>query len=766
MIPAVGVFAVSVALLASLLSAGSFILFHRERESQLWQFATRSYYMMSAGIALSLILLISAIMSHDFQLNFVYSYSSRILNKFYLFATLWAGQEGTFLLWLFYGSLFGLILIKTSAKKNPLVMSVILSVQAFLLILLHIKNPFAMIWEVHTEVPAGFTPEDGAGLNPLLQNPWMVIHPPTLFVGYSSTIVPFAFAVAALFQRNLRDWIRPAKPWIIFNVMVLGTGLIMGGYWAYTTLGWGGYWGWDPVENASLVPWLCGIILLHGVLIQEKKGALMRTNTLLAGALFLTMVWGSFLTRSGVLTDFSVHSFGESGLNYYLVLFQALFTVLFLAAFWQFYVSDRKSIDRPGLGSKLLNRETFIWAGMTLILFTAIVVLIATSSPIYTGIFGPPTSVPPDFYNKIIVPIAALILVTVGIAPQLTWKRSGLRRPDLLWKISGASLVITLVGIALGLNEWRSILLFSLAIFVLLTNGRTAYLIAKRNFARAGGYLAHIGLALMVVGIITSSIYDSSEDVSLQQGELTDTGFGYALRYVDFIAEHDGRDKVRVEVLTENGDYEARPRFFFSDYANAYMVSPDVNVGVGKDIYISPVSYTPAEMAHHQHVELGKGQSTSFDSLVVTFHTFSVNMGAETQEVTANITAQFGDSASYELHPKIVASGGEMFADQVFIPGTDIEISIQSVNATDGTVTLSFAGLTDSGPTPRNTLVVEVSEKPLISVLWFGCIIFIGGIALTLLEKIRIRKRSPKLELNGFSKVEPKRKNEQVGVGV
>ncbi|MCK6619788.1 MAG: cytochrome c biogenesis protein CcsA [Calditrichaceae bacterium] len=737
-----GLFTIGVAFISAVVSTTAYYLYYRDRQESLLTLGNRTFIIMGAGVFSAMLLLLVSIMSHDFRLNYVYSYSSTILNNFYLFSTLWAGQEGTFLLWLLYGSIFGLILIKTAARKNPLVMVVILLVQSFLLLILLKKNPFAMIWHIHQEAPLGFLPADGAGLNPLLQNPWMVIHPPTLFIGYSSTVVPFAFAMAGMITRDSAGWIKAARPWVIFNVMILGTGIIMGGYWAYITLGWGGYWGWDPVENASIVPWVFGLALLHGIMVQTKRKSLIKTNYLLAGMSFLTMVWGSFLTRSGVLTDFSVHSFAPSGLSLYLVIFQGLFTGLFFAALAWFIQKERQDGEKPvRFEGGLLNRETFMLGGMLVLILLGVVILFGTSAPIYTTWLGKPQSVSPDFYNSMMQPIAFFMLIFVAIAPLLAWKGSEFRNLKTLAGSAGGAFVLTLLAAALGMRHVISIGLFFLAAFVIIINGKVAYRLIRQNFTKAGGYLAHVGLGFMAIGIITSSIYDSSEKVMLPKGEFADTEFGYQIQFVNFVPQKDGRDRVKLRVKTAaGGEYDAYPQFYYSEYSKSYMISPDVKMQFAKDIYISPISFTPAQFSNRNEVTLGKTESTVVGDMKITFNQFLVNMGANSQEITADLTVQVqegGYSKEYNLKPVLKAENGEMVGSDVEVPNTPYRIRLASVNANSGQVNLVILSARQAGESARDMLAVEVSEKPLISILWFGAIIFVFGSLLILVNRAR-----------------------------
>ena len=278
--------------------------------------AQSAYFTAAIGTLLASALLMLFIIQHRFEFNYITNYSSRDLPFSLLITTFWAGQEGSFMLWALFASLIGLVLQRYSIRKNieAEVMTTYSIVLGFLLLLISIKSPFEYIWQAQAGVEKGFVPPDGHGLNPLLQNFWMIIHPPILFLGFSSLAVPFVLAVAALGQRNYKNWMNSAVPWVLFSALALGAGLMLGGYWAYGVLGWGGWWGWDPVENSSLVPWIVTVILVHTMLIQIITGKLVRTNFVLAILAYLLVVYSTFLTRSGILANSSVHSFCGSRL--------------------------------------------------------------------------------------------------------------------------------------------------------------------------------------------------------------------------------------------------------------------------------------------------------------------------------------------------------------------------------------------------------------------------------------------------------------------
>ncbi|MDW8466334.1 MAG: cytochrome c biogenesis protein CcsA [Chloroherpetonaceae bacterium] len=341
---------------------------------------------MFVAIVINGLHLLYLILTHQFQYNYVKSYSDTTLNIFYLISTFYAGQEGSFMLWMFYGALLGLFVIRIARDYEAPVMTVLTLSEAFLLsMIMGIQVPgIGVIGSDPFALVGGEVPKEGDGLNALLQNPWMVIHPPTLFLGFSSLIVPFSFAIAALWKNRYDDWVRPALPWILFSALTLGTGIMMGGYWAYKVLGWGGYWGWDPVENSSLVPWLMIVALLHTTLVQKKNGSLKRFNLFLAILSYSTILYSAFLTRSGVLGDTSVHSFTDLGLYNQLVAFCAVFFLGGLGLLlWRF-----PRIPSAGLTDSLYSREFFLMSGSLVLMLIGLVVLAGTSAPLIDQILG------------------------------------------------------------------------------------------------------------------------------------------------------------------------------------------------------------------------------------------------------------------------------------------------------------------------------------------------------------------------------------------
>lgn len=309
----IGYAAIFLALIATFIAAFYFFSAQmasttgRNRKPAQAEGAGCKWYKASAVlISIAGIYLYYIILSDQFKFAYVAGYSGRDLPLVYKISAFWAGQEGSFLLWVLFHIAFGLLMIRRAAVQQSGVMAVFSILQALLIILLLAKNPFMMLAEPKL---------DGIGLNPLLQDPWMVIHPPIVFLGYAGLAIPFAFAVDSLLRKQYTDWIERALPWTLFSWSMLGAGIFIGGIWAYKVLGWGGYWGWDPVENASLVPWLVAGALVHCLLLARVRAAAVKAAYCTAIASFALVLYGTFLTRSGILSDFSTHSFADEGVG-------------------------------------------------------------------------------------------------------------------------------------------------------------------------------------------------------------------------------------------------------------------------------------------------------------------------------------------------------------------------------------------------------------------------------------------------------------------
>ncbi|MCU0352745.1 MAG: cytochrome c biogenesis protein CcsA [Cytophagales bacterium] len=493
------------------------------------RFSRAAFFVHFASVVAVVVSLFYIIANHYFEYYYAYDHASLSLPTEYIVACFWEGQEGSFLLWIFWHVLLGLVFIFANRQWEAPAMTVFMLVQAFLasMILgvvipgLDMKigsSPFILLRDAMPEEAIfqrnpNFVPEDGTGLNALLQNYWMVIHPPTLFLGFAATLVPFAFAVAGLWYRKYTEWIKPATPWMLFAVLVLGTGIIMGGIWAYETLNFGGYWNWDPVENAVYIPWLTLVAGLHTMLLARRNGTALKASLLLVITSFILILYSTFLTRSGILGNASVHSFTDLGLSgqllVYLLAFVLLSAVLLIRE-WKRLPSDTKE-------AAVYSREFWIFLGVTVLTLTAFQVLVPTSIPVWNKVvelFGAVSNVAPPadqvgFYTQFQLWFFVFIAILSSIGQFFWWKRyenakslNWLAMPLLL-----ALLVAAVVASLSSVADWQYIILLYAASFSLIVNGRILWMIVRKGYKLSGGAVSHMGVALMLIGILYSSGY-------------------------------------------------------------------------------------------------------------------------------------------------------------------------------------------------------------------------------------------------------------------
>ncbi len=698
-----------------------------------FQLARWAFYAMTALVSLAAVYLLYLILSHQFQVNYVYRYSSRDLPLGFLISSFWAGQEGSFLLWALLTALMGLVFIKTAGEFEAQAMLAINMVQFFFLAILLKASPFALLAGV---------PPDGAGLNPLLQNPWMVIHPPLLFVGYAAATFPFALAVAALMQREYRGYISKALPWAVFTSLTLGAGIIIGGYWAYKVLGWGGYWGWDPVENSSLVPWLTTLTLIHGLLLQRQSGALPKANFLLAILTFALVIYATFLTRSGVLADFSVHSFQDLGINFYLVLFIVAILGVGLGVFSKRY----REIPFNELNLSMLNRESILLASMAVFAMSALLTFIGTSSPLFTGLLGNPAQVDISFYNIVHLPIGIALALFLGFAPYLRWQKTENLGATLL-----PSLLLSTTAVAaafwLGMRTPLYLLFTGTAAFALWSNLLVSIKLLRLNWRYTAAPLSHLGVGLLLLGIIVSAVFEQARQVALEPGTPVSV-LNHQLTYRGITKMPNGKDIVNIAVTSGDETYLAQPRFYYSEYNRSVMREPDVRAGWLADIYISPLELRQSQSPdEHSHIlPLHKGETREFHGMAVTFREFE--MGNHSGENAFRVGVKLDIAAEGEtatVTPALIFSKGQRRSTPATLAlpvdgkTQEFTVTLQAMDADQKMIELHFAGLDEAPPTASPApaqLIVEVSKKPFMSVLWIGTIFITLGALIGLANRL------------------------------
>ncbi len=723
-----GNLSLALALAASVFSA---ILFFagRNGEEKYLKPGRNIYYIFLTFTTLASFYLLYLFLTYHFEVEYVYAYSSSDLPLFYLISSFWAGQEGTFLVWLFMGACLGLFIMKRSGEYEGYTMVFFLLIQIFLLTLLLKKSPFSVLPHF---------PEEGRGLNPLLQDFWMVIHPPIVFLGYAALGVPFSFALASLTKNRYHDWMRFAFPWAVFSCLSLGAGILIGGYWSYKVLGWGGYWGWDPVENASLVPWLLSIALVHGLLMERTRGSMRKSNLFLAILCFGLILYATFLTRSGVLGDFSVHSFADLGINAYLILFMIFFAILSLGLL----VYRLSNIRQEEAVRSLLSAEFSIFLAIIFLSLSALIVLLGTSAPIITRLLGQASNVNIAYYVNTQLPLAIILAAILGFAPLLKFK--GTSWNDLKKRLAFPlifAFVLTVLAFALKVRSPLYLIFVFFSIFAFASNLFVLAKKAKAGLKFSGGFLAHLGLGLMFLGIITSSGYSRSEKIDLIQ-DVPEEAFGYNFTYLG-MSEDISAEKNYLNIKVEKGKsgFLARPKLYLSDYNQSIMRTPHIKINLLEDIYLAPVEHLSAEEAGKNTVILGKGESKTVWGYEIKFIEFDLSTHQMDMPISVGATLEIKkDNVVDTLTPGLGMdeSGGEQKQKMVFLPDGKNSLILEGIDADRKMVELSLLA---PGDEPQNDLLVlEVSRKPLINVLWLGTVLIMLGLAISTYRRAKESK--------------------------
>ncbi len=558
-------------------------------------------------LSASLLLIISLVQG-DFSIEYVWRVSSREMPTYLKVTALWGGQAGSLLFWNLLLAAFtaAAMFRKWDSQRELMPYAIIVAsiTQIFFLgISLFVENPFARL---------DIVPLDGNGLNPLLRHPGMIIHPPMLYLGFVGFTIPYTFAMAALMANKLDDrWIRITRRWTLVAWLFLSLGLILGGRWAYDVLGWGGYWGWDPVENASLMPWLAGTAFLHSVMIQEKRHMFKRWNMFLIILTYCLVILGTFVVRSGVIS--SVHSFAQSAIG---PLFFGFISVMFIfSAYW---VTKRKNelVSENQLDSFLSREAAFLYNNFLILAILAVVFLF-TYYPIFSELItGEKGFVGPPVYERALAPLFAALLLLMGVAPLTMWYRTSLKRLELAVRWPALAAAIIVAGLfLLGIRSWGAILgLWIVTFSVILTllefwkgaRGRmkrgehiwTAFgNLMARNRRRYGGYWIHMGVLVMAFGVIGTELFQQETQIRLQSGESVSLGnYEMVFNQVD---RFPGADDLIITEAAVDVYYNDRfiktlyPRTELYTRTGQPMTIPQARSTISEDFYILLVNWEP-----------------------------------------------------------------------------------------------------------------------------------------------------------------------------
>jgi len=574
--------------------------------------AERATYAVFGLVTIAMVVLLYALLAHDFRLRYVASVSNRAMPTFYVIAALWGGQEGSMLLWLWILTLYSTIVVVQNRQRHrelmPYVITTLMTTSLlFLAMLVLVEDPFRRLPNV---------PRDGQGLNPLLQNPLMVIHPPNLYLGFVGFAVPFAFAIGALASGRLdTQWLRSIRRWTLVSWLFLGVGILLGGQWAYVELGWGGYWAWDPVENASLMPWLTGTAFLHSVMIQEKKGMLKVWNMALVILTYALSIFGTFLTRSGIIS--SVHAFAQSSLGPYFLLYLAIVLAVAITLLVQ-RLPQLRSDHR--LESVISRESSFLFNNLFLvgIMFA---VLWGTMFPIISeAVQGVKISVAAPFFNQVNIPLGLALLFLSGVCPLIAWRKASARnlRRNFLYPLS-LSFVSTAGLYTLGIRHVVALISLAICLFVCGTIvlefyrgtrarraasggsvGQALVALVRRNRRRYGGYIVHFGMVLIFIGITGSSAYQLEQDVLLHPGERAVVG-PFTVQYDDLTRRIEATHEAFIAQLTIARDATylttlyPEKRLYFAQ--NQPTTEVALRSSLWEDLYVILAGFEPSKVA-------------------------------------------------------------------------------------------------------------------------------------------------------------------------
>jgi len=577
------------ALAASLYAAIAYFTGARGRHPKLIQSARGSLLVAGGLVTLSVIILLIALLTRNFELSYVASYTSRNTPLAYVISALWAGNDGSMLFWAWFVAIFAVAVVLQRRDRNrelvPYASGIIMIVQAFfLLIIIAAANPFESL---------SVAPADGRGLNPMLENPGMILHPPALLAGYVALTVPFAFAIAAMLSNRIgNDWLGAVRRWALAAWLLLGIGNIIGAWWAYVELGWGGYWAWDPVENAGLMPWLVITAFLHSSMLQRRKGMFKVWTMVMVILAFSLSVFGTYINRSGVLS--SVHTYGESAMGPFFLVFLIIIIIGSLGLLYY----RKNSLKSEAEVEVLVSREsTFLLNNILLVGATAIVFIGTVFPGISEAIRGVRIEVGRTFFDRVNGPVFLAIILLAGLCTLIGWRSvsAGKFLRNLIWPAVIAA-VLGIVLFILGVRAGYAIIggfICGLAFFAILYRW---FQEAKENRglfrggrARYGGYIVHLAIVIMAVGIIGSSVYDISRDVSLKPGEAADIG-GYRLVYRDLsLTEEPDKQVVSATLDVYRGDKlftTVKPEKYFHRSFEQPVSEVAIHTGPLEDLYV------------------------------------------------------------------------------------------------------------------------------------------------------------------------------------
>ncbi|HOG78678.1 MAG TPA: cytochrome c-type biogenesis CcmF C-terminal domain-containing protein [Anaerolineaceae bacterium] len=599
------------------------------RNARVWAESARAAAVLTFPLlSLSMLALAGLIVAGDYQVQYVYNVASNSMPFYLKLTAIWGGQSGSLLFWCWLLGLSAFLVALRSWHSDQdllpwIILVIAITLIFFLSLVIFVENPFVRFWRtaggsemVALFQPAGalpLIPLDGRGMNPLLRHPGMVFHPPALYLGFVGFIIPYAYAIAALITNRSDDqWIRATRRWSLVAWLFLSLGLLLGSRWAYDVLGWGGYWGWDPVEVAALLPWISGTAFLHSIMMQEKRGLSKRWNMILMILTYSLVIFGTFLTRSGVFS--SVHAFSQSAIGplfFGFIALTLLISLVLLALRWRNLGADTQ-LQSPFSREGLFLMNNLVMMGLLIACLWGVIY------PLISEIFtGQQVTMGPGYYESVAGPLFALLLLLKGIAPLTTWGAGSSRSlgKRLLWPALG-SVVVVIVLMLFGVRQVAALVGLGFAALVIIATvleysravrGRSLRLkealphafwrLTNLNRRRYGGFIIHLGVALMAVGIIGIELYQTQTQATLQNGQSVSlAGYTVTLQSISSWDSNDGRNVIAANLTVNRGARFIKQSTPRSDYfydAQQTMTVPGVYSTLAGDLYIILADWNP-----------------------------------------------------------------------------------------------------------------------------------------------------------------------------
>ena len=762
-----------------------------------WRKMGRIAFIVDAISVLAVFSIIFYIISqHYFEYYYAYNHSDKSLKKSYLLSSIWEGQEGSFLLWALWHGVLGIVLMRTAKKWEAPVMTVVSFLQACLstmilgLYLFDFKigsNPFLLTRQVFQDAPIFSDPDylsttalqDGTGLNQLLQNYWMVIHPPVLFLGFASTVVPFAYAFAGLWKKDYGSWTRDAVPWTLFSAAILGTGIMMGAAWAYESLTFGGFWAWDPVENASLVPWLIMVAGLHTLVIYNSTGHSLRATYFFFLSSFILILYSTYLTRSGDLQDTSVHAFVTAGINWQL----RIFVLAFLVPAFVFYIARYKQIPYIAKEESSYSREFWMFIGSLVLFLSALFILLFTSLPVINKIFKTGFTVGEDvefFYNRIQIFVAILLGTLTAITQYLKYRNTDKRAffkkilPPTMIALAVSAAITIWGGVNYDTYGIGFLVAIHLAIFaaVFAVIANVGYIWSGLNgkLKAAGPSVAHVGFGLMMVAILIASAKKEVlsvnfinplnfgpdakekgvENLTLYQGIKTDMGKYWATYRRDTTDDNGKMTYYHIDMEKKNGKekFVLYPNLIKNTKGQeGFSNNPDAKHYWNKDIftyitYSSAMQEDKTDTSEFKSKLMNIGDTMFYSTGYLVLDTVKVNPKNSKYSFTASDTAimaelevKSSDGRSYKAMPVFQLRGRQpvYFNDTVHSQGIAVRLS----RITGKQLEISVKESTQLAP----FVALKVLQFPFINLLWIGTILMIIGFVMSMIRRIKLNSK-------------------------